>query len=81
MTLFLDIDDDNDVIVSAIAESLAGETIGDMHFPVSPGMFYNGVPYSVLRRAAPGEFTLEELQELGRDELPTEERAIGLQVI
>ena len=63
MMLFLDIDDDDDVVISAIAESADGQTIGDMHLPLPPGHSFAGVPYEIFKAAAPGEYTLEELQQ------------------
>lgn len=63
MILFLEVDDDDDVVISAIAESADGLTVGDMHLPLPPGHSFQGVPYDIFKAAAPGEYTLEELQQ------------------
>lgn len=64
MILFLDVDEgEDDVLISAIAESEDGLTTGDLRLDLPPGHSFAGVPYEIFKAAAPGEYTLEELQQ------------------
>ena len=64
MILFLEVDEgDEDVLIAAIAVSDDGLTTGDMRLDLPPGHSFAGVPYEIFKAAAPGEYTLEELQQ------------------
>ena len=68
ITFYLEIDDDDqDVLISASMVSDDGTMSGDLRIDLPPGHTYRGIPYEVFKASAPGEFTLDELQQRARE--------------
>lgn len=70
MNLYLELDEsDDEILISAAFTSSDGTMSGDMRIDLPPGHSYRGVPYEVFKELAPGEYTLDQIQDFANQKL------------